>query len=191
MNNSLKDMKNIYGTYFLLIAIIMFVVVYFIINYSNLTSDNLFSGDYVKPILITGILLLLCNLFLSDEEEEEFDSLNSKIYKIRNDEEKLEELEKLGEIEEIKYENNNRREGPKAYGLPSKMALQSNTAQPFGPLFKMMNDKDNKNNKNLIKNDYIRQKTNSPSTPKEINRKKNRNVFLPYKDNTMKFALKT
>ncbi len=172
MINSLKDIQNIYGTYFLLITIVIFVVAYFIINYSNLTKDNLFTGDYVKPILITGIILLLCTLFLSDTDNEQnnmdIDSVNSKIFHIMNDEEKLEQLNDLAEIKD------------------SKISATNNEISRDGKLFRMMNDnKNNKNNKNRI----IQEKEVSQSPQKES--KKRRNVFLPYKDNTMKFALKT
>jgi hypothetical protein len=173
MINSLKDIKNIYGTYFLLIAVVIFVVIYYIINYNELERDNLFSGDAIKPILITGVILLLASLFLSDEEEEELDSINSKIYKIMNVDDQFEKFENL----EQKYDN------------PRLEEKQNTNNEKDNHFFRIMNDK---NNKNHIKHDdrYSKQINNSSSL-KEKSKKRNRNVFLPYKDNTIKFALKT
>lgn len=171
MINSLKDMKKIYGTYFLLIAVVIFVVIYCITNYNELSMNNLFSGDIVKPILITGILLLLSALFLSDEQEgDDFDSMNSKIYKIMNDKnqfEKFEEINNTKENDNIKKSKN----------------------------FQILNDNNNQNHikheskYKKHKNNIVNSDSNSNSNYKEKNIK--RNVFLPYKENTIKFALKT
>ena len=83
MNNSdLSDYKIFFKSNLLLISILLFVVIYVILNYNQINSNGIFTGDFVKSILITAIVVLLLYLFTTWDDE----SINKNFkYKIVND----------------------------------------------------------------------------------------------------------
>jgi hypothetical protein len=60
----MEDFKKIYMNYFLLITIILFVVIYYYINYKNVVNGTYTLKESFKPLLwtvtITVILYLVC-----------------------------------------------------------------------------------------------------------------------------------
>ena len=163
MNNLIsKDIKNIYGSYFILIAIIIFVSVYFIINYNKVMNNNFYSEDFVKPILITFIIILICNLVIfTNDSENEFDSSDHNIYKIINDNTNNSNDDNFDDLKEQK-------------------------------IYKILNDKSNNKNIMKLNNDNSKStmqklSKNSNSDDKYLNK----NIFLPYKNKGVKFQLKT
>jgi hypothetical protein len=162
MNNLiLKDIKNIYENYFILIIIFIFVSIYFVINYRKVMNNNFSSQDFVTPVLITSIVILICNLVIFTDDNDvnnDFDSSYNNIYKniskdvIDNDNNNFENL-KEQKIYKILNDNNNT--------LSTTMKI-------------------NNKNKNINDNKKLH------SDDKYLNK----NIFLPYKSNNVKFELK-
>lgn len=83
--NLLKDISDIYKTYFILIVILIFVVSYVIYNYKTIEIGNIYNGNYTVPILITCLILLLTSLFICDDNKRnDTVTVQSEIYKILN-----------------------------------------------------------------------------------------------------------
>ena len=163
MNNLiLKDIKNIYENYFVLIIIIIFISIYFVINYNKVMDNNFSAEDFVNPVLITCVIVLICNLVIfTDNCDSDFDiqSSDHNIYKIINKDSNNERDDNFEDIKEQK-------------------------------IYKILND-DEKINKNSMKlnNDTNKDivQNNSDNDEKYLNK----NIFLPYKNNNVKFQLKT
>jgi hypothetical protein len=63
-----KSYSNFVQNYLFLICILVFVVVYIIINYDSIMTVNIWSGNYLKSGLITTIIILIMYLFIDDDE---------------------------------------------------------------------------------------------------------------------------
>jgi len=61
--------SEFYTSNIFLFIILLFVIVYIIINWDKVSSGDFFNGQLVKPILITGILFLIIHLFMTWDEE--------------------------------------------------------------------------------------------------------------------------
>lgn len=183
MDNLLKDIKNIYGTYFLLIAVIIFVVIYVILNFEKVKNDVL-SGDVVKPILITGIILLLTSLFLTDEQEYDFENefKQPKLFKIINENNYFDEMDKLEKVQD-RHELSQIRETIENNSRPTI----SNTK---GKVFQIMNDsKNNKyssskneNHSKVETQNHSKVETQNLNGGFKIEYKNKKDFFLPYKN---------
>ena len=68
MNNS-DDYKSILKNYIILIALIIFVVVYVIINLDIVKKGDIYNGDLTKSILLTAIIVLILYLFVTWDED--------------------------------------------------------------------------------------------------------------------------
>jgi len=181
MDNLLKDIKNIYGTYFILIAIVLFVVIYIIVNFEKVKNDFL-SGDIVKPILITGIILLLTSLFLTDDDEYDFEKeFQPKVFKIVNENNYFDEMDKLEQIQD-KYELSQIKET-----LENNRPSIDNSKEK---VFQIMND--NKNNKYSLPENHAKVETQNLEGGFKIDYKNKKDFFLPYNQNNQKpkFGLK-
>ena len=175
MDNLLKDIKNIYGTYFILIAIVLFVVIYVIVNFEKVKDDFL-SGDIVKPILITGVILLLTSLFLTDDEEYDFErEFQPKAFKIVNENNYFNEMDKMEQVQD-KHELSQIRE-----------TLENNRDNSK---FQIMNN--NRNNKYSLPENHAKIETQNLEGGFKIDYKKKKDFFLPYnkKNEKPKFGLK-
>lgn len=67
--DSYQEFKKFYYSTFILFIVILYVVIYIIINWENISNGNYWSGEIVKPILITGILFLITHMILTWDDE--------------------------------------------------------------------------------------------------------------------------
>ena len=63
--SSYQDFKSFYQSNILLFIILLFVIVYIIINWTKLSEGNYLGGEYTKPILITGIIFLISHMLIT------------------------------------------------------------------------------------------------------------------------------
>ncbi len=87
MDNSEKelDIKSIFVNYLILITILLFVIIYVILNYDVVKRGEYLKGDITKSVLLTGIAILLIYLFATwDDSESENSNPNTNINNLNN-----------------------------------------------------------------------------------------------------------
>ncbi len=72
MNNS-SDYKTLLKNNIILIALIIFVIVYVIINLDIVKKGDIYNGDLTKTILLTSIIVLMIYLFVTWDEDDDND----------------------------------------------------------------------------------------------------------------------
>lgn len=82
--DSNNEFKSFYTSYILIFIILLFVIVYVIINWEQVYAGYYFSGQIVKPILITGIIFLIVHMVLTwdDNVLDSDDNFNIPKYKL-------------------------------------------------------------------------------------------------------------
>ena len=68
--------KSLFKNYIVLIALVIFVVVYIIINFDAVKKGDIYNGDLTKSFLLTGIIVLLSYLFVTWDEDKETTEYN-------------------------------------------------------------------------------------------------------------------
>lgn len=63
--SSYQDLKSFYQSNILLFIILLFVIVYIIINWTKVSEGNYLGGEYTKPILITCIIFLISHMLIT------------------------------------------------------------------------------------------------------------------------------
>lgn len=63
--------KTLFKNYVVLIALILFAVIYIILNLDAVKRGDIYSGDLTKSILLTGIIILLTYLFVTWDDDKE------------------------------------------------------------------------------------------------------------------------
>ncbi len=203
MNNLiLKDIKNIYENYFVLIIIVIFVSIYFVINYNKVMDNNFSAVDFVHPLLITCIIILICNLVIfPNDNDSDLDAESSvhNIYKIINKESKhnnddFEDIKEQKIYKILNDENNNNNNN--AIKINNDKNHSNNNNLNNNNAIKIKNDKNHSNNNNLnnnfnnnnnLNNNVNNNVNNADSDDKYLNK----NIFLPFKSKNIKFQLKT
>ena len=178
MNNlTFNDMKGIYYNYFILIVIIIFVAMYVTLNYNKVVNNSYSAEDFVKPILVTCIIILICNLVVfSDDEHDDLNSSDANVYKIINDANIVQDVKDDIEFNDMKDQrlfkilNDNNKDTKQNENFNNKHSRE----------IKIVNDNTQKKEQKLIK------KNNDSDDEKYLNK----NIFLPFKQNK-KFQLKT
>ncbi len=77
--NSYEEFKMFYYSNIILFIVILFVIIYIIINWENVYSGNYWSGQIVKPILISGILFLIFHMILTWDDDQKISQENEII----------------------------------------------------------------------------------------------------------------
>jgi amino acid permease len=80
--------KSLFKNYIVLIALIVFAVVYIIINFDAVKQGDIYNGDLTKSFLITGIIVLLSYLFVTwddDKETTEYNDITTNYNDNNND----------------------------------------------------------------------------------------------------------
>lgn len=75
--SSYDEFKKFYVGNIILFIVLLFVIIYVIINWDFVSGGNYFAGEYVKPILITGIISLIFHLTLTWDDNETLSNSNS------------------------------------------------------------------------------------------------------------------
>ena len=68
--------KSLFKNYIILIALVVFAVVYIIINFDAVKQGDIYNGDLTKSFLITGIIVLLSYLFVTWDDDKETTEYN-------------------------------------------------------------------------------------------------------------------
>lgn len=190
---SYPDLKSLYQSNILLFVLLLFVIVYIIINWSFISKSNYLEGEFIKPILITGIIFLIVHMFFTwDDVETEIETMRpstndvivpqynfmKKNYSINgnvdvfpivnNDSFKKKFIQPKNDLSNIKYSNND---------VFIKQRPLSN---------QNLNSKYKIKNKHFIENS-LNSLNNSIDT-KKIN-KINKNIFVQHK-NSSQYGLK-
>jgi hypothetical protein len=87
MDNSEKelDIKSIFVNYLILITLLLFVIIYVVLNYDVVRRGEYLKGDITKSVLLTGIAILLIYLFTTwDDSDSENSNLNPNINNLNN-----------------------------------------------------------------------------------------------------------
>jgi hypothetical protein len=187
MNNLiLKDIKNIYENYFILIIIIIFVSIYFIINYNKVMANSFSSIDFVQPILITSIVVLIVNLVVfPNENDDDFDSSDHNIYKIYNENTNEPNNKDVEDFEDLKEQ--------KIYKILNDNQNDSNnqSQQPKDQLRDYHKSKNNSHHHGIKLNNDDKKIKKYENKSDSDDKFLNKNIFLPYKNKNVKFQLKT
>ena len=85
---SFDELKKCYCSNIILVILILFVIIYIIINLSKIYEGNYWNNDYIKPILLTGIIVLILHLIFTWDDKKNLDNdveLNIPKYKLGKD----------------------------------------------------------------------------------------------------------
>lgn len=86
--NSYEEFKIFYYSNIILFIVLLFVIAYIIINWDNVYNGNYWSGQIVKPILISGILFLIFHMILTWDDDQNISQSNELVlprYKLNQD----------------------------------------------------------------------------------------------------------
>ncbi len=76
-----QDFKSFYQSNILLFIVLLFVLIYVVMNWNLISTGNYFGGDYIKTILITGIIFLISHMLIT------WDDTENQSNKVNNDDE--------------------------------------------------------------------------------------------------------
>ena len=84
MDNSEKelDIKSIFVNYLILITLLLFVIIYLVLNYDVVRRGEYLKGDITKSVLLTGIAILLIYLFTTWDDSDSENSNNLCVSKL-------------------------------------------------------------------------------------------------------------
>ena len=75
--------KSFYQSNILLFIIILFVLIYIIMNLNFILEGNYFKGDYIKTILITCIIFIISHMLITwDDNDIKSDNKNANEFVI-------------------------------------------------------------------------------------------------------------
>ena len=84
-----KFYSNFVQNYLFLICILVFVVVYIVINYNNIMTISIWNGNYLKSGLITIIIILIMYLFINDDDIDDIFKINNTPIPVLNNKYKI------------------------------------------------------------------------------------------------------
>ena len=84
-SNQITNYKSLFINNLLLITLCLFVVIYIISNYQLIIDGKMFNGNYIKSILITGIIILILYLYATwDDNQNNTDDISIQKFKLNN-----------------------------------------------------------------------------------------------------------
>lgn len=175
--NSYQDYKSFYQSNILLLIVLLFVIVYIIINWNKIINGNYFSGNYTKSILITGIFFLILHMIITwddnvmNTEEEIIDIPKYKFQNNLNNNEIKNEI--IAANTNLINQNDNRIPEIKQPDQPVQQMQSLNN--------KYKSIKNLNNNKNIF--------NNFPTSLSDDAKLSNRNIFITHK-NSSRYGLK-
>lgn len=183
---SYSEFKKFYISNIILFVILLFVVVYVIINWNYIYEGNYFVGECVKPILITGIISLIFHLTLTWDDKDigtNYDSdsyADSQIalpkYKLGQNPEQLPEI-----IQEPRITVPQTQPTINPTPNPNPNIISNPTSNPFASKYQIVNKFD-MGGKNLSH-------SHSDGTKSNLNPNSNTNIFVSHK-NSAKYGIK-
>ncbi len=119
--------KSLFKNYIVLIALVIFVVVYIIINFDAVKQGDIYNGDLTKSFLLTGIIVLLSYLFVTWDEDKETTEYQDITTNYNNDNNNFDIDKKDFNMNGGLYSNNIYDNGIKKFNLGN---VQQNQPQP-------------------------------------------------------------
>lgn len=83
-NCTLDYCKYMILNHTIILILCLYVVVYIISNYDVINKDGFWKGNYIRPLMISGIIFLFCYLFIILDDTDEEESIVIPKYKISN-----------------------------------------------------------------------------------------------------------
>lgn len=188
--NSYQDFKMFYSSNIILFVVILFVIIYIIINWDNVYNGNYWSGEIVKPILISGILFLIFHMILTWDDNIDDQSNGNELilpkYKLGegDNQAKNEIIAANGEVP-TNIQNQNTQLNNK-YRIVNKF----DTPHPnYNNLLNPYNKLNNMGNPTLEQFGKIGQNLSNNSDNNNGNKLSNQNIFVSHK-NSSKYGIK-
>ena len=188
--NLYEEFKMFYYSNIILFIIILFVIIYIIINWENVYIGNYWSGEIVKPILISGILFLILHMILTWDDNQFIPEGNEIILPKY----KLGQGENLAQNEIIAANATN---GTNVANVTNGEMLNTNQNTQLNNKYKILNKFDTPHNN--LSNGNIHNPTleqfgkigqNLSHTDNNIgNKLSNQNIFVSHK-NSSKYGIK-
>jgi len=166
---SYEEIKTIYCSNIIIFVILVFVIIYLIINRDNLYSNNNWTIDYIKqteiikPILITGILFLIFHILFTWDDNNENNQLILEKYKLGQD-------NKLAQNEIVAANTN----------LENKNIIPNIVPQSLNNKYRIINNNSNLYDNNLNKLNKISKNSDKIS---------NQNIFIS-QNKSSKYGIK-
>lgn len=207
--DSYQEFKMFYYSNIILFIVILFVIIYIIVNWENVYIGNYLSGEIVKPILISGILFLILHMLLTWDDEQIYLEQKEVIlpkYKLGKNIEletgqnKDLELEKNFNLKQV-YQNvykNGYRYGQENEQIPNEIISANINIPQINPIKNQQNHKyqifnkfDTPNNFKTHNNPTLEQfsKIGQNLSYTDNNKLSNQNIFISQK-NSGKYGIK-
>lgn len=192
--DSYQEFKMFYYSNIILFILILFVIIYIIINWDYVSNGNYWSGEIVKPILISGILFLILHMILTWDDDQVNNLSQNEIilpkYKLGQD---------INNTQKIGYPGQTSNPNP----IPNEIINGSiniqnpSTIIPPNPQlnhkYQILNKFDTQPNFKINKNPTIEQFNklgqNFSNTDNNNNKLSNQNIFISQK-NSSKYGIK-
>ena len=174
-----QDFKLFYQSNILLFIILLFVILYVIINWTKVYEGNCFCGEYIKPILITGIIFLIFHMLITwDDNTTNMDEeiIDIPKYKFQNN---FDNSKIKNNVIDVIVPNNSIVHNNTIPNLTNEVAPQSlNSKNKFVKNYNIISNNQHPNPINF---------TNNYSN--DDSKLSNRNIFISHK-NSSKYGLK-
>ena len=186
--SSYQDFKSFHKSNQILFIIILFIIVYTIVNWNTILNKNYFNGEYTKPILITCIIFLISYMFITWDDNT-IDTENTVIdipkYKFSNN---LDNNKIQGEIIAANTNFPNKTSLLNQNNLlPNQNQTQTqNQTQSLNSKYKIVNKYDIGPQKNLNNLNNLNNLENNSIGDSKLS---NQNIFISHK-NSSKYGLK-
>lgn len=193
--NSYKEFKMFYDSNIILFIVILFVIIYIIINWEIISNGNYWSGEIIKPILISGILFLILHMIITWDDEQLIHQENELIlpkYKLGRDKNQIQ-----NEIITANNTNIANAEIPNI-NIPDTNIQLNNKYRVINKFDIPHNNYQNLLNQNNLSNGNIHNPTleqfgkigqNLNYTDNNVNKLSNQNIFVSQK-NSSKYGIK-
>ena len=187
--SSYQDFKSFYQSNILFFIILLFIVVYIIINWSKVSNGNYFGGKYTKPILITGIIFLISHMLITwddnttNTDDEIKDIINIPKYKFQNN---FDNNQIKNDIVAAALPNQNILPEPIALHNPTTLHNQVDETIPQSLKNKYKIVKSYDANSNNHHHNFINFANNHSNDDSRLS---NRNIFISHK-NSSRYGLK-
>ena len=175
--NSYEEFKMFYYSNIILLIGVLFVIIYIIINWEDVSNGNYLSGEIVKPILISGIIFLILHMFLTWDDDKINSNGNELVlpkYRLDNNlnHAQNEIIDGNIPVPKINIENMNNK-----YKVLNRFDVPTTHLNP------------NTNNHNPTLEQFSKIGQNLSNSENNLNKLSNQNIFVSHK-NSSKYGIK-
>ncbi len=178
--SSYQEFKSFYSSNIIFFVVLLFVIVYIVINWKQIYNGNYFYGQFVKPILISGIIFLVVHMLITWDDNTIQTDYPSDIplYKLGQNNEFVENNNQNLDLQD-NYKNN--------VPITQPNVLNSNIqSKQFESKYKISNRFDNENYKSNPLDNIFSKNNQNQNTDSKLS---NQNIFISHK-NSAKYGLK-